>query len=504
MLEPIETDYSSTGTRFKIFPQPSFLDRYQEPEIVYVSPPPGTILAGPSDRQMYVVDPLEKRRTYGKKYDASGQSYLYLPPYRGPYREPARPGPGGHFDHLDVNTRQFQAAHAYGSIRRVLALVENYSGKHVKLHFAEHYRQLEIVLLSDWINAQAGYGFIELGAWITEEGEERPYSLNFDVLAHEAGYIVVYALMGGPEQEARTREYSGFHEAVGDLVALLTSLHFDSVLENLLETSRGNLYVLNEANRIGELSDNDQVRVASNSVTMRDVSGLRLRSDGAVIDDSGLGMDEHDLAQPFTGSIFDLSVEVFQEELASRSLISEELKDYTYAHPDHLIDHQTVQKEFDKAYTGHEQEFKMALVASSDYMGRLLAGTLLRLSSDHLTYAVVAAKLITESLEFDQGKHLSTIIECLNWRGIKVDGSLLHRHHKTAYEAVVHSLPAPRTPTAHPAGHHQQADGTLEQPSPVKPGVPSPSSFAGVMRMNGTRSRSRGTQMSAPGLAGGK
>ena len=40
------------GTKFKLYPQPPFLEEYEEPETVYVSSPAGTVGVGPSDERM--------------------------------------------------------------------------------------------------------------------------------------------------------------------------------------------------------------------------------------------------------------------------------------------------------------------------------------------------------------------------------------------------------------------------------------------------------------------
>ena len=55
---------------------------------------------------------------------------------------------------------------------------------------------------------------------------------------------------------------------------MIAVLHFDSVVDGLLRSTRGNLYLPNELNRIGELSDTEQIRVASHSLTMADVPDL--------------------------------------------------------------------------------------------------------------------------------------------------------------------------------------------------------------------------------------
>jgi hypothetical protein len=231
---------------------------------VWVSPPAGSIGPGPTDDRMYVVDPIHKDQPY---------AFPDTPPYRQAVHPPVQPNEFGHFDHLDVNSRAFKAAHIYASLRRVLDIWEGYYDRPIDWHFQEQFDRLEVIPQLDWDNAQSGYGFIEAGHATSEDGVDHPFSLNFDVLAHELGHSIIFSEVGFPTEGADTTEFLGFHESASDMVALISVLHFNSVVDHLLSTTRGNLYTLNELNRIGELSDTDQIRVASNDYTMSDFSG---------------------------------------------------------------------------------------------------------------------------------------------------------------------------------------------------------------------------------------
>src|SRR5688500_1291208 len=99
------------GTRFLVYPQPPFRPGYDQPETIWVSTPPDRIGPGPADRRMYVIDPLLEKQPY---------QFPYLPPYAGAMRPPAVAGPDGHFDHIPAGTPEFEAAHCYACVRRVL------------------------------------------------------------------------------------------------------------------------------------------------------------------------------------------------------------------------------------------------------------------------------------------------------------------------------------------------------------------------------------------------
>jgi hypothetical protein len=110
------------------------------------------------------------------------------------------------------------------------------------------------------------------------------------------------------------------HESAGDLVAIVASLHFDSLVTHLLDATKGNLLTINGLDRVGELSDSREIRVAFNAKRMSDV-----------------GEEAHERSLPLTGAIFDSMVEVFQQELVDKKLISPELRLRSTHLPDSLV-----------------------------------------------------------------------------------------------------------------------------------------------------------------------
>lgn len=143
---PLEIDLAlkKQGTRFKLFLQAPVLSDFQQPETIWVSPAPGTILPGPADQQMYVVDPLNKPEPY---------DFPYLPPCSGLSHAPVSADRQGHFDHLEVGSYEFQATHMYGCLRRVLDIWEGYLQATVRWHFADSMPRLELILWIEWDNA---------------------------------------------------------------------------------------------------------------------------------------------------------------------------------------------------------------------------------------------------------------------------------------------------------------------------------------------------------------
>lgn len=392
------------GTRVRLFPQPSFLAPYRKPITVTLSPPAGSVGRGPSDRRMHVLHPIGKRWPYGVIRGPYGSPYLYLPPWEGMIEPVARPGPSGHFDHLEPGTPAFEAAHVYGGVRWVLDVWEGYFGRVIPWHFRRDYASLEISLLDGLDNAAGGYGFLEIGAGPPAAGELQPFSLNMDVIAHETGHLIIYAEVGLPQPETVDGEYFGFHESAADLVALLSVAHFEPVIDDLFETTRGNLYVLNELNRFAELSQTTQIRLASNMKRMSDFSAG--------------WTDEHDLSLPLTGAIFDILVDIFHELLVERRLISPELEalaDQVQRKPEY---ENLVQARFDRAFVADPAGFREAFLHARDLVGGYLAETWRRLSPDLLTFAEVGAAFVAVDRDLSDGRYRRLIRVNFRWREI--------------------------------------------------------------------------------------
>jgi len=294
LVAPSATERSDerVGTRFWIFPQAPFIPGYEKPDRVWLPILADEIWDGPSDNAMYVADPLFDKVPYGS---------TSLPPFDGARRAPVQPGPDRHFDNLDWNSRAFLAAHAYACVHRVLAIWQSYLGRPVRWFFRDTFERLEIVPLVDWENAQAGYGFLELGYSLVD-GVRHPYALNFDTIAHEMGHLIGLSAVGGvPRGISQESDYFPLSEALSDLVSLISFLNFDSAVERLLRRTDGNLLLYNELNRFAETSPETQIRIATNPRRMSEVT-----------------TEVHDRSLPFTGAVFDSIIDLYHRELVQR------------------------------------------------------------------------------------------------------------------------------------------------------------------------------------------
>jgi hypothetical protein len=378
------------GTRFRIFPQPSFIPGYEQPETVWISTPPARIGPGPADRRMYVIDPLVEKQPY---------EFPYLPPYAGAHHPPAVAGPDGHFDHLAIGSREFQSAHVFASARRVLDICESYLGREIPWFFAPTYERLEIVPWLRWDNAQSGYGFLEMGE--DAQGDLKPFALNFDAVAHETGHLVIFGVMGLP-QRSPPHEYYAYHEAVADFIGLISLLHFDTALDLILRRTRGNLLIANELDRFAEISDEKQVRLFSHSLKLGEVSS-----------------EVHDLAKPFGGALFDMLVEIYQALLYERGLSDLDPRDFWSLRGEYSEDE--IEEELQASIGAYETRhfaFKSALEEARDIVGEVLVRSWEELTPDRLDYRAAAEALVSAAGNCRADAYADRLYDNFAWRRI--------------------------------------------------------------------------------------
>ncbi|MDQ0322205.1 hypothetical protein QO002_004411 [Pararhizobium capsulatum DSM 1112] len=380
------TSDARLGTRFWIYPQPPFIPGYEQPDRVWLNISRDDISDGPSDGSMYVADPLFDKQPYGPSA---------LPPFLGPCRAPARASIDRHFDHLDPQSRAYLGVHAYACVHFVLDVWHSYLGRPVEWFFRDVYPRLEIVPLVDWPNAQAGYGFLELG-FSDVGGIRRPYALNFDSIAHEMGHLISLSEAGFPTGLSRGDDFFVFSEAFSDCVSLISFLHFDSAIDRLLRRTRGNLLLYNELNRFAETSPETQIRLATNFRRMSEVT-----------------REVHDRALPFIGAVFDSIVDAYHFRLvesgcAGQSLIDTDLRDLSLGDFDRF---HTLTAD---AFADDPLAFKRALIAARDDIGRALARSLRMLDPDNLKLELAAAAVVTSA----RGHAADRLRENFIWREI--------------------------------------------------------------------------------------
>jgi hypothetical protein len=225
-------------------------------------------------------------------------------------------------------------------------------------------------------------------------------------------------VVGIPTEATLTAEYFGFQESAADVVALVSVLHFHAFMDHLLTCCHGNLYALNELNRIGELSETEQIRLASNGLRMSDVIDVSTPAQHLS------QRQRHRLGEPLTGALFDIFVDLFERKLVQRGLVTPALDALSRTTVDNLErDADQIQTLFDKAYQGNHAAFKEALIEARDYLGVSLAHMWRRLSPDYLTFRDVGLALLEVDHGLTGGQYRQIIADCFEWREINLLGA---------------------------------------------------------------------------------
>jgi hypothetical protein len=401
-----------SGTRFRLFPQSPETGLFSEPETVIIARPPGGIGPGPCDDRMYVADAIGKLVPYGEGVWPSA------PPWPGMIRPPVPPGPDGNFDHIPVDSPDFLPVHMYGVVRLVLDIWESYLGGPVQWVHGSQWPRLELVPVVDWDNAHFGPGYMEAGIRRDKKGIPHLFCLNFDVLAHEMAHAILFSVVGFPSRSSVTAEYLGFQEGCSDFMALVSALHFASVIDLTLDETGGNLYVLNTLSRIGETSATEQIRIASNDLKLSDFAGVAYTPNGRWVDPTGQERDAHELSLPLSGALFDILVEFFQDGLVARGIIPPDDDVRGWSREEVEGDYDRLARIYGGKLASHRDAFRQSLIEARDLAGLCLADALIQLHSDHFDYDDLAARFLTAALARGQGANRNAIIEHFQWRGI--------------------------------------------------------------------------------------
>jgi hypothetical protein len=395
------TRFRETGTKFRIHPQPKWVTGVGKPAVVYVNAAPHTIRPGPEDERMYVVDARRK-----EAYVLSGGH----PPYRRTKSSclpRVRPDGRGHFAHLRAGSRAFSSAMLFATVRCVLEIWEGYFGRTIPWAFRDTYPRLELIPRAETLNAWSQYGYIECGFWDFEP--DKPLAEHFDVVAHETGHCIIHQVIGEPPQP-KPLQYRALDEGLADLLAVVSALHLEPIVDRLLSRTRGNLFSVNVLSRVGETGGSQTIRKVFNDEKMStlkwdpDPNGFKYR-----------------LGLPFTGAAFDILVEIYQDELVRRRAISRALADRSYTTIHRAVP--GIQREFSREFRGKKTIFKVALIEARDYFGALLARTLDRTSMRDPTYPTFAANMLEADAALSGGAYRRVIRESFAWREILADPS---------------------------------------------------------------------------------
>ena len=373
------------GTRFRIFAHSARLGFLPEP--VYVVAAPGSIQAGPSDASITVIDALDKASYYSDTTGKLKQRPRYPYPVDGP-RTTAPVAPrNGHFDYLRPPAWEFSAAMVYAVIRTTLSVWCHFLQRdRIEWHFARTEGPiLQAHPRARSANAWSGNGFVEFGFPHFPDRRYR-FCENFEVVAHETGHLIMKSAIGTMPDDEKSLQHRAHEEGAADLVALVTTLHFESVIAHLLRQTAGFLYSDNLLSRIGEWGRGPTAvpRRTFNAATMASV-----RADQH--------LNKHKLSSPFTGAVFDGFVRIFLHHLVVRDALDVNVARRCRHTPGEPVP--DLGAEFRRAYARRADDFAEALRLARDDLGWLLAGAWRRTTADGLVYGKVLAHLLDADAE---------------------------------------------------------------------------------------------------------
>ena len=154
------------------------------------------------------------------------------------------------------------------------------------------------------------------------------------------------------------------------------------------------------------------------SAIMADVAGLRLAPDGTWIDPHGLDRNQHAIAEPLTGAVFDILVEIYQEGLVSRRLIHPDLDARGWTRDEVERAMEAVHRESAHAFARFAQGFFAALDEARHAVGYCMAHVMRTIRSETLTFPLVAARFLEAAASHGLGPMLPALVDHFLWRGI--------------------------------------------------------------------------------------
>jgi hypothetical protein len=380
--------FNEKGTRFKVFAHSQALGF--KPELVYVDAPPGSIGPGPSDAAIEVIDAKDKRCYYNITGKLRKRPRFPFPPDGKRATKPVPPR-HGHFDYLKPPAWEFSAAMLYAVVRTTLSVWSHFfEVETIPWHFT---REAGPVLQAHprvkCANAWSGNGFLEFGFPHFPSRRYR-FCENFEVVAHETGHLIMKSMVGTMLDDEKSLQHRAHEEAAADLIALVTTLHFESVITHVLAETAGFLYGDNLLSRFGEWGRGPKAlpRRSFNEETM---ASARAQDP----------LTKHALSSPFTGAVYDLMVGIYVRRLVGAGALDERVAARCRHTPGVKVP--DLADDFRRAYRGRAEDFAEALRATRDDLGRLLAGAWKRTTTDGLVYGKVLRHLLAADAALGTG-----------------------------------------------------------------------------------------------------
>lgn len=229
----------------------------------------------------------------------------------------ARASEKGNFLYRTDDPR-FDAANTYYIAHRTLEMSERYASRTIPWSFSQELGRDQMLIhphAGEMANAfySSDAGSINFFHFKAEDGTMHRTAQQTDVVAHETGHAILDA-MRPLYINSLAVAAGGYHEAFGDMLAMLNSLHDESVIAALKQETSGDLSGSNVASRIAE----NLGQVAYGTPALRDMVNEHKYADQHFLPyidrenpNGGLGTEAHAYANLFTGAFYDIFRDIY-------------------------------------------------------------------------------------------------------------------------------------------------------------------------------------------------
>ncbi|MHB2019904.1 MAG: gluzincin family metallopeptidase, partial [Candidatus Xenobia bacterium] len=244
-----------------------------------------------------------------------------------------KPNADGNYIYAPEDPR-FDAAQLYGSAYRAMKMAEKYIGRPIPWGFKNDLERDTLLL-----HPHAGMDVMN-AFYSSESGSLNTFSYkdplthevlrtgsSADIDAHETGHALLDGIRHMYIQDLSVFG-AGFHEAFGDMVAFLTALQDDKVIEALYQETNGDLMQPNVVNKIAErmglavshtimkkvdpdADEKDYLRTMANNFKMADQHFFPYLPNRK--DPDSIGQEPHSFCNIFTGAFYELFCRIYSD-----------------------------------------------------------------------------------------------------------------------------------------------------------------------------------------------
>ncbi|MBS2038315.1 hypothetical protein JST97_25250 [bacterium] len=224
----------------------------------------------------------------------------------------------------DENDPRFDSANCFFIANQTLEVAEKYAGGRIDWSFQDSLGHPMLIKPHAGKDTQNAYynpqsGSLNFFSYLDEKtGERQRTGMSRDIISHETGHAILDGLR--PKyMESLSVGAGGFHESFADMMAMLSALNDEHVIEALRVQTKGDLSKPNIVSGIGEqlgasCFDQGPLREAINKHKYADQAFLPLTdaNDPA----HGLGSECHSYANLFNGAFYDAFLAFYNQASA--------------------------------------------------------------------------------------------------------------------------------------------------------------------------------------------